>query len=550
MPAARSLLFVALAVGRALSTSEYDSAKSNLVIEGAEFDIAEALLEHGIDISQMPDLKALSETSEPACEAACSSLKLVFGDSAVDTRDEEEFASFISSYWSSNQADVTPSCVVKPSKAVEVSVIVLFSRLTQCPFAAKSGGHASMARASNSDGGITISFSNMKAMSLSDERDIAYVQPGNIWGDVYAELAQFDLTVIGGRLHNIGVGGLTTGGGISFFSNLYGWACDNVESFDVVIASGAIVHATASNHTDLYWALRGGGNNFGLVVSFNLWTVPLHGGEMWGGSRTYTEDKFPEVTDAFTKTVADTSDLKAGLWHVWIPYGGNNLAITTMYYSEPGGGNATIWSDYNRIEAVRDDTKDRALPDWTKEGMEASPPGLREMYYVITTKADPELFAFARDLFFKNELEVANVPGIVPAMVTQGVTPSQLERMTRNGGNPLGLNIEDGPVYIILLCTMWNNKEDDDAIYSFMSNTLEQISTEAKKRDSANEYLYMNYASQFQDVISGYGGENKARLKSISEKYDPKQVFQKLQPGYFKLDRAPIPDSGYFSTSI
>jgi FAD/FMN-containing dehydrogenase len=76
---------------------------------------------------------------------------------------------------------------------------------------------------------------------------------------------------------------LTTGGGISFFSAIYGWACDNVASYDVVTASGTIVTASPTQYSDLYWALRGGGNNFGLVVNFNLSTIPFPGQKMWGG---------------------------------------------------------------------------------------------------------------------------------------------------------------------------------------------------------------------------------------------------------------------------
>ncbi|KAJ3959317.1 hypothetical protein N0V92_004057 [Colletotrichum tropicale] len=319
----------------------------------------------------------------------------------------------------------------------------------------------------------------------------------------------------------------------------------------VVLASGVIVRATPSQFPDLYWALRGGGNNFGLVVSFNLFTIPLPGGQMWGGSRTYTEDKFPEVTEAFTNILANSADdPKAGLYIVWAYSGGNKFAIPALYYSEPDGGNATIWSDFNAIESVSDTTKNRILHEWGQETMNDSPPGLREVYYMITTQADPDLFAFARDLFYENVHKVADIPGMIPVLATQGITVPQMEAMAKNGGNALGLNAEDGPIYILQLCAMWDDIEDDATVYQFMSDILEQVTAEAKTRGTNSNYVYMNYASQYQDVINSYGAESKARLKSISKKYDPQQVFQLLQPGYFKLDRAPIPDSGYFSTGI
>lgn len=119
--------------------------------------------------------------------------------------------------------------------------------------------------------------------------------------------------------------------------------------------------------------------------------------------------------------------------------------------------------------------------------------------------------------------------------------------MAKNGGNPLGLSAEDGPIYLILLICWWKEEKDDAAIYQMMSTALERIKAKAVSLGKQNDYVYMNYASMFQDVISSYGPDNKARLKDIATKYDPTRLFQELQPGYFKLDGPPVSDSGYFS---
>jgi FAD/FMN-containing dehydrogenase len=111
--------------------------------------------------------------------------------------------------------------------------MVLISQLTKCPFAAKSGGHAAFTGSSNSDGGITVLLRDLNEVTLSEDRSVASIAPGNTWGDVYTALEPYGLAVVGGRVSDIGVGGLTTGGGISYHSNLYGWALDNVESFEV-----------------------------------------------------------------------------------------------------------------------------------------------------------------------------------------------------------------------------------------------------------------------------------------------------------------------------
>ncbi|CAI0649187.1 unnamed protein product [Colletotrichum noveboracense] len=548
MPPLRLLLAAACMLGNSLPAFAQTTDVDSNVIEPADFNLSNALLEHGVAVSDIPSLSTLGKPSQPECSVACDTLKFLYGDGAVETRNEAAYNSFVGSYWSANQAAVRPWCVFKPSQAAQVSVFVLLSRLTQCPFASKSGGHAAMAGASSAQDGITVSFMNMTDIKLSDDKKIASIEPGNIWGDVYRELTKSDVTVIGGRLYNIGVGGLTTGGGISYFSNEHGWACDNVESYDLVIATGAVIRVSATTYSDLFWALRGGGNNFGLVVNFNLKTTPLPGGKMWGGRRTYTENNFDKVAEAFHNIVVNSEqDNKAGLWHVWMYAFETKMTVPTLYYSEPNGSHAAIFDEFNKIPAYDDATQDHILAEFAAQGMNDTPPGLHEVYYVISTKADLSLQNWAKDLYFKEVMAVANISGIVPALTMQGITIPQLKKMRNNGGNALGLNVDDGPLYIIQMAVMWADEKDSEAVYRFASNLLEKISNEAKKRGLYNDFVYMNYASQYQDVVSSYGKDNKDRLKSISAKYDPNGVFQKLQPGYFKLDRAPITGTKYFS---
>jgi FAD/FMN-containing dehydrogenase len=122
---------------------------------------------------------------------------------------------FLASFWSGIQGDVTPTCIFEPRVAADLSVLILISRFTQCPFAVRSGGHAAFTGASNIEDGITVSLARFTDVSLSEDHKIAAVGAGNIWGPVYEYLEPYNLTVIGGRLYNVGVGGLTLGGEIS-----------------------------------------------------------------------------------------------------------------------------------------------------------------------------------------------------------------------------------------------------------------------------------------------------------------------------------------------
>ena len=443
---------------------------------------------------------------------------------------------------------MNPYCIFRAPDKDAVSVVVLLSRLSSCPFAVKSGGHAAFKGASNIEGGITVSLADLNAITVSSDKKTAAVGPGNTWNDVYTYLAKYELAAIGGRVAPIGTGGLTLGGGISFFSSIYGWACDNVASYDVVLASGVQVNASPSSLPDLYWSLRGGGNNFGIVVNFNYIAISVPGNNVWGGTRVYLQDQFPALTKAFAGVVNDSpTDGNAGQWIAWLTNNGTKIAATELWYGKANGGNAPIFSAYNKLTPISDTTQTRKLVDYTVELAASNPYGLRETYYGLTVKADQSLADLAKDIFYQELPATANVSGANPVLLYQGITVPQIKAMAKNGGNPLGLSASDGPLYLIHVACWWNNAADDATIYTFITKVLNRIKAEATKINKQNDYIYMNYASLYEDVIKGYGADNKAKLKSIAAKYDPQQVFQILQPGYFKLDRAPVVQSTYFT---
>lgn len=181
-----------------------------------------------------------------------------------------------------------------------MSLAVLTVQVAKCEFAVKSGGHAAFEGASNIQNGLTIDLSGLNEVTVRADHAQTAVGAGNNWYEVYTKIQPMGLSVIGGRVSAIGVGGLTLGGGISFFSGRYGWACDNVNNYEVVLADGSIRDVNyTSSYSDLYWALRGGGNNFGIVTRFDLMTFPQ--GDLWAGSETfiYTPETAAAINDAF-----------------------------------------------------------------------------------------------------------------------------------------------------------------------------------------------------------------------------------------------------------
>jgi FAD/FMN-containing dehydrogenase len=205
--------------------------------------------------------------------------------------DSPAYMASLGSYFSLQETAVHPLCIVSPQTAQDVSAAVsvlttAYQPSSGCQFAIRSGGHASFAGAANIQGGVTIDLTALDSIVLDQGVPPAVsVGVGATWGDVYSHLDTVNLSVAGGRAAGVGVGGLTIGGGISYFGPRFGWTCDTVTSFEVVLANGSIINANNDENVDLLWALRGGTNNFGIITRIDLQTFEQ--GDLWGGEVLY-----------------------------------------------------------------------------------------------------------------------------------------------------------------------------------------------------------------------------------------------------------------------
>ncbi|KAF7713390.1 Solanapyrone synthase [Penicillium ucsense] len=515
-------------------------------VETPNFNVTEGLLQFGVNVSTVPALQSFntiqSRSIDSGCAAACASLGFLFGSQKVNAQNSALYNNFTNSFWSEQQLEVQPHCVFRPTHNTDVSVAVLLSRFTGCPFAARSGGHAAFKGASSSVGGISIWFKDMTAVTLNADKSVASIEPGNNWLSVYSALEPYGLAAVGGRASSIGVGGFVLGGGISYHSNLYGWALDNVQSFEVVTSTGIIVTASQDSFSDLYWALRGGGNNFGLVTKYNLYTIPCP--TMRGGARVFTQNNFPEVIDAFINVVNNaTVDGKAQQYVAFLQNQGTNIASAELTYVEDVADPA-IFRQYRSIPAIADSTSTKTLVEYVQYLELDNPFGYREIYWPITVQLNEEFSNWVVNLFYSLIPQVINLKGANPVIIYQGITIPELNNMTRYGGNALGLDASKGPLHLMHVAFWWQDAADDDTVYAWIHSFWDQVIAKAQGMGIFDEYIYMNYASMFQDPVAGYGAGNKARLQQISSRFDPNGVFQKLQPGYFKLNGAPVTFSG------
>lgn len=170
--------------------------------------------------------------------------------------------------------DRYPLAIVRAANAQDVAVAVDYARDHGLPLAVRSGGH-SLAQLSVVDGALVVDFSAMKRVDIDPETRTARVQPGATSGDLAGPANAYGLALTTGDTHSVGMGGLVTGGGIGFMVRKYGLAIDSLLSAQVVTAAGEIVTASADVHPDLFWAIRGGGGNAGIITEFTFQLAPV-----------------------------------------------------------------------------------------------------------------------------------------------------------------------------------------------------------------------------------------------------------------------------------
>jgi FAD/FMN-containing dehydrogenase len=170
--------------------------------------------------------------------------------------------------------DRRPSMILRPASIADVMKAVHFVRENQLPFSVRGGGH-SVSGKSVVDGAVMIDLSRMKAIQIDPAGQSAVVQGGATWGEFDKAAESYRLATTGGVISSTGVTGLTLGGGIGWLMGKHGLSCDNVISADLVNADGAHMTASATSNEDLFWAIRGGGGNFGIVTALEFRLHPL-----------------------------------------------------------------------------------------------------------------------------------------------------------------------------------------------------------------------------------------------------------------------------------
>ncbi|PKX99265.1 FAD-binding oxidoreductase [Aspergillus novofumigatus IBT 16806] len=398
-----------------------------------------------------------------------------------------------------------PLCIVSPSSVEELSTAITTITNSNCQFAIRSGGHTSFGGACNIANGITIDLRALNSITVSDDRTTVSVGVGASWGDVYAFLDPLGLSVAGGRAAQVGVGGLTIGGGISYFSPRYGWTCDTVTNFEVVLANGTVVQANENENTDLLVALRGGAANFGIVTRVDF--RAFEQGPIWGGTVYCALDTIDEQLRVFADlNSAEGYDEHASLITSFGFAKGKGAAVVNSVVYTKAEERPAVFEPIMKIPSMFSTMRLASMHEMSLEQGSFAPNGKRQLS-AVTTHASTVPMLNATYLRWSSSLAaIEDVPGIA-----------------------------SGSLVITLLSATWEDEADDAKVEQAARALFAGIEDDARKLDGHEPYVYLNYAAEWQDPIASYGKASIEKLQQVSQAVDPKGVFRNKMPGGFKI---------------
>lgn len=472
------------------------------------------------------DTKAVDRTPN-----ACAQLQKRLDSSIIVLPSDAGYTALREENWSQT-AWRSPSCIVVPTVAAEVASAVSYLADNRIPFAVRSGGHDPNPFDSNIDAGVLISLGNFASVSYDAGTQLATVGPGARWGAVYTELDKYQRTMVGGRVMDVGVGGLTLGSGLSYLTDLYGLACDNIVSYEVVLANGTIVQASTTSNSDLFWALKGGSNNFGIVTKFIAKTYSIY--QTWGGLQVYGPDQLPALLQALNEyQTKPNKDPYANLIVNLIPT--NGTMLLTFVYLKPVE-RPDAFKPFYSLSPLVEQTGIMPL----HQLMALFPPAdlPRWAWRTLSFKPNAKLYKKLADIY-TNAPEIATISrlqagSLIAAVQPIGKTAVLAGRESNNNtGNALGLEAVDQTWWGIT--AGWYNAKDDAVVYAALDSFAAKLEAAVKAAGAGVDYIFMNDASTKQPVIASYGAANVRRLQATQKKYDPGMVFRKLVPGGQKV---------------
>lgn len=404
-----------------------------------------------------------------------------------------------------------PAFIVKCSSAEDVSRCVLYARKNNIPLSVKSGGHhpAGLALC---DGGMTIDLSGMMSIDVDKVRKHAIVGPGVRIGHLQAVLEPLDLFAVGAMTSTVGMAGMTVGGGYGWFSGEGGFAVDNLLSAEIVTAEGKIRKIDERNDPDLFWAIRGGGGNFGVVTSLEMRVHDL--GPLTGGLMAYAGlDVIPAAQG--WREYCESSlprEMMPALILTPLP---QDVSIPSAIFMVKSG-----------LQGKANDEALARLRSFGKPVLDTiRPVSLTEVQTFADLDGEPG-YRYAVNTHFLKSLPDEAIDIMVKAIES---APSSKAMML--WGPQHGAMREHGPrdtafshresVYTGFVLSRWSDPKEDRKNIEWVRQVWEDL------KPFATGQVFMNFISETGPEWArvSYGG-NYGRLAKIKHRYDPQNIFK------------------------
>jgi FAD/FMN-containing dehydrogenase len=398
---------------------------------------------------------------------------------------------------------------VQPTGVADVQSAVSFARERELLVAVKCGGH-SFGGKSTCDGGMQIDLSRLRGVRVDPRARVAWVEGGSLLGEMDHETLAHGLATTAGTVSHTGVGGLTLGGGFGRLARRFGLAIDNLRAVDVVTADGRYLHADAGENPDLYWGVRGGGGNFGVVTGFEFALHPMQR-QVVGGDLVFPLDRMRELLEFYAEYSAEApAELYVDSIMAAPPGGKPGAFVLSACYSGPAGEAERVLApiqklgkplsgsigpmDYEAVQRMHDNADPRNIGTYLKSGF---------------------------------------IGGITPALIDTMVAGFQPhpERATmlffQHGGAAIGRVATDATAFPhryathnLLTLASWPLELDRTPHVDYIRGAW------SKLEPFTRGYYTNEVADEAQSVVDENYQGNLARMREVKRKYDPANLFR------------------------
>ena len=385
----------------------------------------------------------------------------------------------------------------------------------------RGGGH-NIAGSAVCDGGLMIDLSLMKSVRVDQSARRAWVGPGATLGGLDHETQAFGLVTPLGINSTTGVAGLTLGGGFGGLSRKYGLTVDNLISADVVTADGKLIRASEQENPDLFWAIRGGGGNFGVITNFEFQLYPL-GPEVFAGMIVYPYDQAKQVLTHFRQFVAQMPE-DLSIWAVlrqapplpFLPpeiHGTEIVILAAVYYGDPDQGRTAIDPLFGFGKVVGEHLGPMPYTSWQQALDPLLTPGMRNYW---KTNNFSELNDGAIDA-------IAEAAGKIPSPDCEIAIPFIGGQINRVASEATAYAYRDAR-FVMNVHGRWETPQEDERVIAWARELFQSTAPHATGG------LYVNFMTEEdQERVASAYGHNYERLAKLKKQYDPTNLFRTNQ---------------------